>query len=121
MTTQSYIDRINADIQTLMNHASIDPIDPFFLGRVRAVQAAAQFLNDPSKNEIPAALLDLATSILSGDSIDFRDVVSSMVGGRQAFFACKLGIRRATISDYLNEKSALGADSLEAILNLRLE
>lgn len=59
----------------------------------------------------------MAAMLLSEHEVEFRPLVRFAVEGRQARVASSVPIRRATISEYLAHKSAISADSLEAILN----
>jgi len=51
--------------------------------------------------------------------VDLRSLVRAAVLGRQAQVADAVGVRRATISEYLNGKSSMHADTVEAILNYK--
>lgn len=61
--------------------------------------------------------LRICAFILSRDRINLRELIRSITVGRQKEVAESVGVRPATISDYLSYKSAMSADSIENILN----
>lgn len=67
------------------------------------------------------AALVLCREILSSGRVDLRDLVRVAVKGKQNQSARAAGVRTATLSAYLNRKTAMSADTVQRILNASLE
>lgn len=60
--------------------------------------------------------LVLCRELLCSHAFNLRAIVRIAVKGIQQRVADRSGIRRATLSDYLNERSSLSADNVERVL-----
>lgn len=61
--------------------------------------------------------LILCRAFLDSPDLDLRDLVRIATNGHQNASAVAAGVRTATLSDYLNGRAAMSADTVQKIIN----